>query len=347
MHKKTIALIADVENWAFDIEAKILKEKFKDFYEIEIFYSAKYENDLFAILEDTKEFDMIHFFWRKLLLQFSTEEFKNKVENVNLDYNSYLENVCPKISTGIYDHLFVDEENVDTYLPVFTKYSKRYYTCSKKLEKIYLNLNNYPKPWGTIHDTYDNKLYDGGNKLRYKSKEENKLVVGWIGNSNWNIKYQDFKGFHSILEPVVNELIEEGYNIEKNYADRNVIFRTNEEMPAYYQSIDVCIVVSTFEGTPRPIIEAMASGVPVITTDVGIVSEVFGPKQKEFVLGDRDNCKNDEFIKINLKQKLIELYNNKEKIIELSEENYEYAKYNDIDHTYLEYKKYFDEFLGL
>ena len=306
MLKKRIAFIVDVENWAFDIEAKLLKEKLKDYYDIEVFCSSKYNDDLFSILEDVKNYDMIHFFRRRLLLQFSSDEFKNKLIEKDLYYDNYIESICPKISTGIYDHLFVDEENVNTYLPIFTKCSKRYYTCSKKLENIYSNLKNYPKPWGTIHDTYDNKLYNGGDKLRYRNKKEKKLVIGWIGNSNWNIKYQDFKGFHSILEPTINELIEEGYNIEKNYADKNVIFRTNEEMPEYYQNIDVCIVVSTFEGTPRPIIEAMASGVPIITTDVGIVSEVFGPIQKEFILGDRDNCKNDEFIKNRLKQKLIE-----------------------------------------
>lgn len=347
MHKKRIALVIDVENWAFDIGAKLLKKKLKDYYEIEIFSSSKYNDDLFAILEDTKNFDMIHFFWRKLLIQFESNEFKSKLLENNLDYDKYIQDICPKISTSVYDHLFIDEENVNVYLPIFSKYSRRYYTSSKKLEKIYSNLNNYPKPWGTLQDTYDNTLYNGGDKSRFKNKEQNKLVIGWVGNSNWNIKKQDFKGFHSILEPVVNELIEEGYNIEKNYADRNVIFRTNDQMPEYYQSIDLCVVVSAVEGTPRPVIEAMASGVPIITTDVGIVGEVLGPKQKEFILGDRDNCKNDEIIKKRLKEKIIELYNNKEKLIELSEENYEYTKYNDIDHTYIDYKKYFDEFLGL
>lgn len=346
MLKKKIAFIVDIKNWAFDIEAQLLKEKLKDFYEIEIFCASdeKYNNDLFLILEDTKNFDIIHFFWRKLLIQFDSDEFKNKLKETNLDYNNYINEVCAKISTGIYDHLFLEEENIKLYSNIYNKYSKKYYTCSKKLEKIYFNIKEYPKPWGTIHDTYDNKLYNGGDKLRFKNKKDNKLVVGWVGNSNWNIKYQDFKGFHTILEPTLNELIEEGYNIEKNYADKNIIFRTNEEMPAYYQTIDVCIVVSTFEGTPRPIIEAMASGVPLITTDIGIVNEVFGPKQKEFILGDRDNCKNDKLIKKRLKEKLIELYNSKEKLIELSEENYEYSINNDIDHTYLQYKKYFDEF---
>ena len=171
MHKKKIAFVIDVENWAFDIEAKLLKEKLKDYYDIEIFCSSKYNDDLFDILEYTKEFDLIHFFWRKLLLQFSSDEFKNKLLRNNIDYNVYLENISSKISTGIYDHLFVDEESVEMYLPIFTKYSKSYYTCSKKLEKIYSNISKYPKPWGTIHDTYDNKLYDGGDKLRFKNKK--------------------------------------------------------------------------------------------------------------------------------------------------------------------------------
>lgn len=339
---KKIALIVDVANWAFDIEAQLLKNKLSEYYNIDVFVSADYNNDLFSILEDVKKYDMIHFFWRKLLIQFDNEEFKNKLKENNYNYDEYI-NVVNKISTGIYDHLFIDE--LDIYRPIFTKYSKMYYTCSKKLEDIYNNLENYPKPWGTIHDTYDNKLYDGGNKERFYKKDNNKpLVIGWIGNSNWNIKYKDFKGFHTIIKPVLDELINEGYLIEKNFADKNIIFRTNEEMPAYYQELDICLIASICEGTPRPIIEAMASGVPIITTDVGIANEVFGSKQKEYIIGDR-NILDDEIIKANLKEKIIKLYNNRNLLTELSDENYSLAYKNDIDHTYLLYKQYFDEFL--
>lgn len=346
---KKIALIVDQENWAFDIEAQLLKQNLKDFYEIDVYASSKEEfnDDLFKILERVKNYDLIHFFWRKLLIQFETKKFRNKVEEAGYNYNEYVNILTNKLSTGIYDHLFLQKEEIDLYKPIFTKYIKAYYTCSKRLEDIYNNIDEYPKPFGTIHDTYDNKLYSGGNKQRYQNKTKDmSLIIGWVGNSNWNIKYQDFKGFHTILEPVVNELINKGYNIVKNYADRNILFRTNEEMPKYYDSIDICVVVSSVEGTPRPIIEGMACGVPIITTDVGIVPEVFGPYQKDYILGNRDNGKNDKFIKNKLKEKLIYLYNHREELNKLSRENYEYAKYNDIEHLSEFYKKYFDSFFN-
>ena len=291
----------------------------------------------------TKDYDMIHFFWRKLLIDFESDVFKSKLINSGYDYDEYIEKVRNKISTGVYDHLFVDSDGINTYKNIFTKYSKMYYVCSEKLKNIYDKISIYPKPFGVIHDTYDNKLYDGGNRDRFpRDKEE--LVIGWIGNSNWNIKYKDFKGFHTILNPVIDELIEEGYKLRKFYADKNIKFRTNEEMPDYYQELDVCVIVSTLEGTPRPIIEGMASGVPIISTDVGIVNESFGPLQKKFILGVRNDL-NDEEIKSRLKSKIIELYNNRNLIKELSLENYKYSLNNSIDKLKDKYIEYFNCFL--
>jgi glycosyltransferase involved in cell wall biosynthesis len=45
-------------------------------------------------------------------------------------------------------------------------------------------------------------------------------------------------------------------------------------MPTFYRAIDYLLVVSEREGGPMPIIEAMACGKPVISTDVGFVGEV-------------------------------------------------------------------------
>lgn len=341
MHKKKIALVIDVENWAFDIEAKILKHHL-DSYDIDIFVSKNYEDDLFAILEDTKEYDIIHFFWRKLLLQIKTEDFKKHFSKPG-DYEAYIDNIRNKISTGIYDHLFLGEEEIKEYQTIFRNVCKNYYTCSKKLESIYKKIPEYPNPWGTIHDTYDGILYDGGDKKRFSNINRKELIVGWVGNSNWNIKYKDFKGFHSVLTPALDELEQEGIQIKRHFADKNIKFRTNEEMPTYYGEIDVCVITSIEEGTPRPVLEAMASGVPIISTDVGIVMESFGPKQKEFVLGNRTG-ENDLEIKELLKEKLRKLYKNRELLVELSEENYLYSKQNDIESLLPFYKEYFDEF---
>ena len=42
------------------------------------------------------------------------------------------------------------------------------------------------------------------------------------------------------------------------------------DMPEWYSHIDVLICASESEGTPNPVLEALACGVPVISTHVGI-----------------------------------------------------------------------------
>ena len=334
-----IAFVVDVANWAFDIEAQLLKKKFKGVFGIDIFVSSEYDDNLYYILKDVKDYDRIHFFWRKLLLQINTDDFKRHFITEDA-YLYFIDSVKDKISTGIYDHLFLDDDSIKQYSEILNHYCDRYYTCSKKLEDIYQSILSYPKPFGTIHDTYDNTLYDGGDKNRFHTRHRDALVIGWVGNSNWNIQYKDFKGFHSILKPAIEELREEGLNIEEFYADKNIRFRTNEEMPEYYQNIDVCVIVSTEEGTPRPILEGMASGVPIISTDVGIAREAFGPKQQGYILGNR-NGENDLEIKEALKDKIRTLYQHRELLEELSEENYQYGIQNDIDHLLPLYMDFF------
>ena len=57
----------------------------------------------------------------------------------------------------------------------------------------------------------------------------------------------------------------------------------------------------------------MACGVPIISTNVGIVSEALGKKQQEYILEERTKeC---------MKEKIIKLIHEKDKIIELSNEN--------------------------
>lgn len=64
-------------------------------------------------------------------------------------------------------------------------------------------------------------------------------------------------------------------------------FIPHERMPDYYSKIDVLVCTSKIEGTPNPVLEAMACGVPVVSTDVGVVPQVFGELQKSFILEER------------------------------------------------------------
>jgi len=50
-----------------------------------------------------------------------------------------------------------------------------------------------------------------------------------------------------------------------------------KNVPAVYADLDILALTSTNEGTPVSIIEAMASSVPVVATDVGGVMDLLGP----------------------------------------------------------------------
>ena len=161
------------------------------------------------------------------------------------------------------------------------------------------------------------------------------IVIGWVGNSEWSGEIEDFKGFKTILKPAIEELIKDGYNIEEYYADRQIRMIPHKEMCKYYSKIDVLICTSKVEGTPNPVLEAMACGVPIISTDVGIVPEVFGKLQSEYILKERT--------KSELKKVIIELIEKKQYLKDISKENLNsIKKWSWIEKT-KEFKIFFDK----
>lgn len=324
--KKKIAIWADVRGWAFDSIGRIIKKELSDVADLDIYYfhDEKYQKDLFKQLEDTKNYDCIHFLWRKQLLDFESEYFKEEVLANGYNYYEYVNAVIPKITTSIYDHRFLTEEEISRFANVFNKYSRKYYACSKKLYDIYSNIQSYKKPDAILIDTFEKENFYPENIERFDNISEDKpLVIGWAGNSKWQDTDGsgiDYKGLHAIIEPVLNELISEGYNIQKDFVDREVRFIPNNEMVHYYSGIDLYLIASYQEGTPRPALEALGCGVPVIATDVGVVPEIFGPLQQKYIIGDRTVI-SDEQVRKNLKECIIQICNDSSILKKLSSEN--------------------------
>lgn len=348
---KKIALVADVKNWAFDIAANIIKTALTDEFQIDIYYSKseEFEKDLFLILEKLKDYDMIHFFWRAILLDFEKDEFIKKVKEKYGNYEEYKKNMVEKISTGVYDHLYEDDIE---FIKKFTKYCKEYVVSSKKLFDVYSHLDGIKKPKGILGDSFEKAKFYPANMNRFEHID--KLVIGWVGNSTWNDKEKDkngnpidFKGFNTILKPVISELQKEGYEIELKCADRVVKQIANDEMCEYYSNIHIYTCVSYKEGTPKPLLEAMGCAIPVITTDVGVVSQALGNMQKDYIIGTRIIGNNEKIIKTQLKEKIIYLYKNKEKLKKLSEENYIQSKIYEIGTMKSDYAKYYKEFMKI
>jgi glycosyltransferase involved in cell wall biosynthesis len=60
------------------------------------------------------------------------------------------------------------------------------------------------------------------------------------------------------------------------------------ELPAVYRTLDVCLVASRQEGGPKAVLEAMASGVPLVTTRVGQAMDLVRNGENGFVVDVED-----------------------------------------------------------
>jgi glycosyltransferase involved in cell wall biosynthesis len=76
-------------------------------------------------------------------------------------------------------------------------------------------------------------------------------------------------GTNEALDAVIEELVGNGHVISAGYVP-------DEDLPALYQGADVFVYPSIHEGFGLPVLEAMASGVPTITSKTSSLPEVAG-----------------------------------------------------------------------
>ena len=282
-----VALIVDEEGWAYYNIAVQLKKNLTDM-DIDIYYS-KYADSIAELFVVLKDYDVVHVLWRGMLQFLASDPFYAGLYQYGLTYDEFekkfLSDIC--LTTAVYDHLYLGEDTdgvTDKILSVVDEYT----VSSAKLMDIYSERYK-KKPSAEISDGVDLDMFYPQNLDRFNDIEKRPVVIGWVGNSVfWGNKADDLKGVHTILLPAVTELQEEGENVIRLFADRQENIIPHSEMKDYYSKIDIYVCTSRIEGTPNPLLEAMACGVPVITTDVGLVPEVLGDFQKQFVLEKRD-----------------------------------------------------------
>jgi len=105
---------------------------------------------------------------------------------------------------------------------------------------------------------------------------DGRFRVLWAGSTT---NHGALKGLEDLIEPVVEELP----HVELVTANaRRPI--PHERMPDFYRSGHAYVCMSESEGSPLPVIEAMACGRAVISTAVGIVPEVVTDGVNGFVV---------------------------------------------------------------
>ncbi|MDR2852448.1 MAG: glycosyltransferase [Burkholderiaceae bacterium] len=314
-----IALVVDTNSWAFaNIANEIIKHVSDEFEFDVLFLQDIVEPTL--VLEMTKGHDLVHYLWRGAISAINENWERVRIDRIYGSWSNFIaEVVSPRpITFTVYDHLFLSPAEIERFMPMFTTLASGYSVCSRRLQEIYQNISKYPDPGFETPDGVDLVKFKPSKLERFAAHMDRPLRVGWSGNSAWGAhtktgQINDPKGFHTILKPALQILFEKGIPVENVFADRQVKHIPHDQMPDYYNSIDVLVCCSEAEGTPNPVLEAMACGVPIVATDVGIVPEAFGPKQAKFILSERSPSA--------LAQALEGLARSRSKLQELSEEN--------------------------
>lgn len=341
VHKKTkIALIIDTDNWAFGNIARQLERYLKDQFDFVVIPMDIIDN-IDRIFMMTEDCDIVHFFWREHLTLIGTPYYRSYVENLGMPYALFHERfiATKKLSTSVYDHLLLEEKELSDRAHLFTEIVSGYTVGSEKLNRIYSAVNDYPQPTQVIEDGVDLSRFMPLGIERLQGVGQRELVIGWVGNSKWAAELEDFKGVNTILKPAIEQLRQEGVAVKSLFADRQDQFIPHDQMPNYYAKIDVYVCTSKIEGTPNPVLEAMACGVPVISTDVGIVPQAFGELQKAFILPERTVEA--------LKQSIRQLVERPELLPQLSAENIERIKDWDWSIKAAKFGRYFESLVAV
>ena len=153
-------------------------------------------------------------------------------------------------------------------------------------------------------------------KLRKQSKLKDEKVIIYIGTLK-KVKGVEYliKAFKNINKKFPNTKLwiigdgPERRNLEaltKNLKLKNIVFfgkKSNDKIPKYTIASDILVLPSLSEGFPMAILEAMASGLPIVASKVTGVSEIVKDKINGFLVKPKNSKEIAEKVSIILKNK--------------------------------------------
>jgi len=162
-------------------------------------------------------------------------------------------------------------------------------------------------------------LYEGGSDVR---KNIGRIIeaYGRLVPEITNIPSLVIVGsFHKYLVPLVTDIEEKIIEISSNYNVDRKLFKTvgfveQEDLPALFQSAEIFIYPSLYEGFGMPVLEAMTSSTPVVTSNTTSIPEVISQEAGYLV----NNPEDIDEIKTQLKKALTDSEENQSKKIALA-----------------------------
>jgi GT2 family glycosyltransferase len=283
--KMKIAFIVDVPNWALDNVVRNLARNIGDGYELTTVYAQGDEEPghaLQRVVESAPH--IIHVMWRTDFRRLvCTPAVKRCAELMGLCETEIVDRLCQSyITFSVTDHLYLDADGIAAYRPLYWL-CDGYCVISPMMLDIYRAISDYPAPTALIPNGVDTDLY---RPAQQPKRKKSTITIGWVGNSSWGVGQglTDAKGLQTIIRPAIDVLRAEGIDVELMAIDRRERWRPREEVAALYPEMDIFVCASSIEGTPNTVFEAVACGVPVVSTRVGIVPWLLGPRQQVFIV---------------------------------------------------------------
>ena len=238
-----ILLVADRRDWAYDILAQSIKRHSR-YEHVEIKYVSELRLEIEAT--DFSPFDVVYFF-----LWYDAMRYGVKIKGFEFS----------KTCVGIH--------SLSSWMGRGLNQNQASSVCNQFAAAGYIS-----KEIGDLLDLERGFSTPNGieSEIFYPSPlpAQDELRVMWVGNPG-STHHGTNKGFHSIVKPVISEL--SGFNIHLHTAMPETPVSRNR-MGDFYRKNHVLICASIHEGGPMPVVEALACGRPVISTEVGIVPEI-------------------------------------------------------------------------
>ena len=283
-NKPSIGLIANFRNWSFDTIANQIKKHLSDRFNIKILFTSEH-SCVAEIIVAMQDCDIIHSFIYNFFDLYSDGN-RRFLQKTQMSVSDFISRYCDNkiITSAIYNHMEWNVRTIDKCFDLIDNY----YASSEILFDMYSNSPRFPNPDRVITDGVNLQMFKPVNIERLdKNNLDRTIKIGWAGDAASIIGLKDLKGLHTIIKPAILDLQNQGYDIELVYAERRENYIPYDKMPEFYSGLDIYLCASLHEGTPQPVLEAMACGVPIIATHVGIVPEAFGEEQKKFILEKR------------------------------------------------------------
>lgn len=284
---KKVLFVVDVRDWAYDIQARNWKRLLRNEYMIDILYLSD-----FPIGNFRPNYMMSNRYFLSKINDSSCAIDLEKIVKEDLYYYTTPEDRTPKELAPLFDHskydalLFFyskalsDKRLLSTFIPLkktiicinnekwkdfgsnvlYWNYLQGVNTIACCNDHIIVEFERYSKDVMKLSQcTPDDFLVKEEDLLKRHKKRYSSRVVGFSGNPNNPLK--NFENIKKACQSLGFKL-----SVAKDL--------NQDALKEWYKNIDLVVCASTSEGGPICILEAGASGAPIVTTDVGLAREI-------------------------------------------------------------------------